>query len=79
MNEACRVLRGRASQLSARAQVVRGYAVWHAIGVLPDRIDVGAASMGLITLSNSIHQGDRESNIETAARIRELLGIIGHG
>lgn len=77
MNEAYRVLRQRASQLRARAQVVRGYRVWQAIGVLPDRMDVVAASAGLIAVSNAIHQGDGVRNAETADRIREWLGIIG--
>lgn len=76
MGEAYRVLREQASRLRARGQVVRGYGLWHAIGVLPDRVDVVGASESLIHLSNSIHQGDGDHNVEIARQIRELLGII---
>lgn len=75
MEEAHTVLRQRASQLRARAQAVRGHELWRAVGVLPGSASVTEASRGLIYLSNAIHQGQAERNLDTAERIRELLRI----
>jgi len=76
MDEASRVLRQQASQLRARAQVVRGYGLWRAIGVLRDPVDVVRASENLIGLSNSIHRGDPEQNVRRVREIENQLGII---
>jgi hypothetical protein len=77
MEEAYKVLRRQSGMLRVRAQLVRGYSLWHALGVLPARADVAKAAEGLMHLSNSVFRGDADLNVKVASDVRKRLGIIG--
>jgi hypothetical protein len=69
-------LRKLASQLSAKANAVKGYKFFVKCKYLPSYTNVSIAKQELIGLSNSVRRGDPTVNYGREKRIQECLNIV---
>ena len=76
LDEAESVIRNKACELTPRANEVKWYGLWAKIGVVPKKMNIAEASEELMTLANSVHEGDEMENGRRQKRIKELLGIV---
>jgi hypothetical protein len=74
-SECSRVLRQRASQLSARVHGVPFYDLCARLGLIPSLSSVVTARNGLIFLSNSVRNGEPRENDQRRTAVQNALGV----
>ncbi len=78
-NEVSEILRGQASQLRARVQIIPWYSLWTFLGIVRQKKEIEDASRALIGLSNTVYSGPNTNygleNDKKRKKIEELLGI----
>lgn len=75
MDEASRIFRQKASLLRVRAHTLPCYRCFAWLGLVPQWESILKVSGNLIGLSNSVHQGDADSNEKRRDEITQILGL----
>lgn len=70
------VYRQKASQLLARAHMLKWYKLWGLWGMVPDRKDIAAASQHLIGLSNNVLDNGADASFAKTKYRREICRLL---